>query len=343
MAFEITNSFLEEFDAMFYPFLQQQGSQLMQAVTQKQITGEMQYIRQQDVGEAHFVSDLGGITEYTPIRYDKRRLKPRAFECPIILNDYLMVQQGTPDPTQLAQQAANSCGKLLDRIIIDGLGGKSYTEASGVKTLSGADKVKDGDSAAKVVAEYDKTQTIAWNDCTLGAVINDNTASVKAGLSTAKINKAVQKLRSKFNYGPIFCVTSSYGATSGRADKRMASSEFNDIHAFMQGINNPYAGVDAFIISELVDGGKSKVNANGVYSENDGEDVEYAYIFSMNQVVLGTSMPIHMKNGINAERQMGETIVYRGMYDCTRLFEESVVRIEINKRPPKDEDSIWAK
>ena len=40
-------------------------------------------------------------------------------------------------------------------------------------------------------------------------------------------------------------------------------------------------------------------------------------------------MPLHMVNGLNAERHLDQVLIYKGMYDCTRLYEESVVRIEI--------------
>lgn len=339
MAFEITNSFLEEFDYMFHPFLEQQGSLLLQAVTQEPVQGDVKYIRQQEVGDAHFITDSGGITEYTSIKYDKRRLKPRAFACPISLNDFDLVRQGTPDPALLAQQAANSCGKLIDQIIIEGIGGVAYTESSGDKKLPGADKVSRGDTALEVVAQYDKTQTIAWNDCTFGGNTEDNTSFVKAGLSTSKIVKAVQKLQSKFNNAPIICVCSSYAAATARSDIRAASSDFNDIHAFMAGVNNPYAGVSAFVVSEQVDGGKSKVGDNGTYDAS-GINVEYAYIFAMNQIKLGVSMPLTLKNGLNAERYLDNVLIYKGMYDCARMFEESVVRIEINKNPKST--ATWA-
>lgn len=332
MSFELTNSFLEEFDFMFYPFLQQQGSQLMQCVTPEAVTGDVKYIRLQGVGQAHWVTETGGITEYTPIKYDRRRLKPRPFVCPIMLNDFDMVKQGTPDPGALAAEAANSCGVLIDELIIQGLGGTSYTESGGQKTLPGADKVTSGATAAAVVANYDKTQTIAWNDATMGGPLDGNNNYVNAGLSTAKINKAVTKLRAKHNFGPIVCVASNYANGTLRADKRVASSDFNDIHAFMAGANLSYGGVAAYVTSEKVDGGKSKVGADGKYSAA-GIDVEYAYVFCMNQIKLGASMPLTLKNGLNAERYLNNVLIYQGMYDCTRMFEESVVRIEINRNP----------
>lgn len=348
MAYEIDNSFLEEFDFMFRPYLQQQGSQLMQAVTPVEVHGAVEYFRQNQVGEARFRTDQGGTTEFTSIKHNRRRLKPRAFDCPISLDVIDMVMQGTPDPEGLAAQAANSCGILIDQIIIQGLGGTSYTEAEGEKKLSGAADtgMANNDVPNVVVSKYDKTQTISWNDCTLGGNSADNTSYVKAGLNTGKLQKAVQKLKSKYNYGPILCVGSSYAMATMRSDIRAASSDFNDIHAFMDGINNPYAGISAFIESEQVDGGKSAVKANGTGTANDGQgqatgvDVEYAYIFSMNQVLLGCSMPLTLKSGENPERNFDQVLMYTGMYDCTRMFEESVIRVEINKSPTSD--AQWA-
>lgn len=333
MAFEITNSFLEEFDFMFHPFLKQQGSKLMQAVTQMPITGDVKYIRQQDVGDAHWIESSGGITKYTTTKYDKRRLKPRAFACPIMLDEFDMIKQGTPDPSLLAAQAANSCGKLIDQIIIQGLGGTSYTESEGKKELSGAKSISAGSTKDALIVNYDKTQTVAWNDCTFGGNDDQNSMYVKAGLSASKLNKAVQKLLSKHNYGPIFCVGSNYAMATARADYRVASSDFNDVHSFMQGVNLPYCGISAFIPCEEVDSGTTCAKLTDGTYEKDTANVEYAYVFAMNQVVLGSSMPISLKNGTNAERYLNDVLMYRGAYDCTRLFEESVVRIEILKNP----------
>lgn len=344
MAYEITNSFIEEFDSLVYPFLQQQGSKLIQAVTQEPMTGGgVKYIRQNDVGKAFFVTDTGAITEYTPVMYDCRVLEARGFVCPVSLNDFDMVMQGgAPNPSQLAMQTGNRCGELLDEIIIGGISGPVQTKANGIKTLSGADKVTAGGTKEKLVANYDKTQTIAWNDCTLGGNSNQDSIHVKGGLNASKICKAVQKLQAKQNYGPIICVCSSHAASTLRADHRVASSDFNDIHAFMAGATNSYGGVSAFVTSELVDGGKSKAkNADGTYDANDGAEVEYAYVFCMNQIRLGVAMPLHLEMGQNAERYLSQVMLYKGMYGCIRMFEESVVRIEVNKNPEADAAFVY--
>lgn len=348
MSYSITNSYLEEVSFMFQPFLTQQGSKLMAAVRPEQVMGDIKYVRQLDVGEASWANESGGTTKYAATKYDKRRLKPRLFHCAIELEEFDMIKQGIPDAQMLAAQAANKCGKKIDEVIIQGLGGASYTESGGKKVLSGADQIASTATAtaankAQAIAEYDKTQTIAWNDCTFGGMDNQNSPYICAGLSSSKLNKAVSKLLSAENYGPLICVGSHYAMASARSDYRVASSDFNDIHSFAQGINNPYCGIAAFISCDMVDSGKSRIKPDGsmvALAANDRPDVEYAYVFAMNQIVLGSSLPIGLKNGTNAERYLNDVLIYRGAYDCTRLFEESVVRIEINKRPNSNFDAF---
>lgn len=339
VGFELTNSFLEEFDMTFHPYLEQRGSQLMNACVQEPVQGAVKYVRFQNVGDAHWVTSHGDPTNYTTIEYDKRRLKPVGLECAITLDAYDMVQQGTPDPGMLAQQAANACGRKIDELIIQGIDGPAYTEAEGEKELTGAKQVSSGASASSLVANYDKTQTIAWNDATVCGDLSESPLITHAGLSTSKIAKAIQKLREANNQvGPFICVTNSYGMLTLRGDKRASSTDFNDIHAFAQGVMNPYAGVDAFAECHSVIGGRSKAQANGTYSASGGKMVEYAWVYALPQIKLGCSMPLHMENGLNAERHLDQVLIYKGMYDCTRLYEGSVVRIEILR----DLDSVTA-
>lgn len=328
--FELTNSFLEEFDMTFHPYLSQRGSQLMQACVQEPVQGAVKYVRFQNVGDAHWVTSHGDPTNYTTIEYDRRRLKPVGLECAITLDAYDMVQQGTPDPGMLAQQAANACGRKIDECILQGINGTAYTESQGEVVLSGAESVTAGASPAAVVANYDKTQTIAWNDATACGDLTDSPLITHVGLSTSKIAKAIKKLKAANNQvGPFVCVTNAHGMLSLRADKRAASTDFNDIHAFAQGVMNPYAGVDAFAEIATTLGGKSKANADGIYSAGNGLNVKYAWVYALPQIKLGCSMPLHMENGLNAERHLDQVLIYKGMYDCTRLYEESVVRIEV--------------
>ena len=103
MSFDVSASFMEEFDFAFHRFLGQEGSVLLPCVSQEEVHGGIKYIRQAGVGEAHWISDVGGITEHAPVMFDRRRLKPRPFACPLAFNDFDMVMQGTPDTELLAQ------------------------------------------------------------------------------------------------------------------------------------------------------------------------------------------------------------------------------------------------
>lgn len=323
--YELTNSFLQEFDLTFHPFLEQRGSDLINACVQESVAGAVKFVRFQNVGDAHFVHSHGDPT--------KRRLKPIGIECAISLDEYDMIQQGTPDPGMLAEQAANACGRKIDELIIRGIDGPAYTESGGEKVLTGAAQVKNyvgSNTPMGVVMAYDKTQTIAWNDATACGDVSKNNILTNAGLSASKIAKAVKKLRAKNNrVGPFICVSNAHGMFSLRNDDRVSNSDFNDIHAFAMGVNNPYAGVDAFAETESVTHGKSKVDADGKFSADGGLQVKYAWIYALPQIRLGCSMPMHMVNGLNAERHLDQVIIYKGMYDCVRTYEDSVVRIEI--------------
>jgi len=301
-SFIVSNSFMDQFDYMFHGMLRQRGSKLMGMVINEEVVGETKSLRQASVGDAHWVTDVGGITDYTSIKYDKRILKPKPFECPIMLDKYDLVMQGTPDVGQLAQEAADSCGVLIDQLIIKGIGGTAKTSASGDVALPAS-------------------QTILWNDWSL-ALEADNPIAINRGLNTSKIAKAVQMLRAKFNSAPLICVASSYALSTLYADKRAANSLMNFQPALAAGQMNPYAGCDGFIPSEQVD--------NGI-STQANKNVEYAYIYAMDQIRLGSSMPLTLDYGKNAERGLNDVFIYRGMYDCLRMQEEAVVRIEITK------------
>jgi hypothetical protein len=302
MEFGISNSFLEEFDFMFHQMLKQRGSQLISVVQEEKVTGASKYLRQASVGEAHFVADVGCITEYTKIKYDKRELRPKPFECPIMLDKYDMIMQGTPDIGQLAQEAADSCGVLIDRIILEGIYGPAATAASGTVYLSG-------------------DQNIEWDSNPLTPASTEYPNAVIKGLNTGKVSTAVQMLRSKFNNAPLICVASNYALSTLRADPRAANSLFNaGGPALSIGQNSSYGGVDAFIPSEQVE---------KIGNAKDATYREYAYVYALDQIRLGSSMPLTMDYGKNAERGLNDVIIYRGMYDCVRMQEEGVVRIEI--------------
>lgn len=300
MAYDITNSFLEEFDYRFHSMLHQRGSALMDLVTVEPVVGATKYLRQSSVGDAHFVTSCGSPTEYVAIKYDKRKLEPKPIECPIMLDKYDLVMQGSPDIGMLAQEAADSCGKLIDQIIIKGISGPAYTAASGEVKLP-------------------ESQNIKYKDTLL--VDPEENEVIKDGLNTGKVAKAVQMLRSEYNNSPLICVASNYALATLRADKRAASSLFNTQPAMATGQNTPFGGCDVFVASEQVERGRAE----------DGKEIEYAYMYAIDQIKLGTSMPLTLDYGKNAERGLSDVLIYRGMYDCVRMQEKSVVRIEVFK------------
>ena len=333
--FIINNAWLTEFDAVFHEFLKYQGGTLIAGTMQEPVIGASKFIRQTTVGDAHFISTSGGTTEYATQKFDRRKLEPRDFACPIMLDDIDLRMMGTPSVDQYAQSAANSCGKLIDQIIIEGLGGKSYSEAAGGYVYLPSNPVVHAADATTGL-EYEDAQVIPWADYRMGDNSNGFASlAVKAGLNSAKIAKAVMKLRSKFNYGPIVCIGSEYAMMTLRADPKVSNSDFSPQHTLADGFLSSWGGVDAYIACQLVDGGKSNLTAAGAtVGDNSGADIEYAYVYSVQQVKLGVGSPLYLKNGLNAERYLNNVLIYQGAYDCTRMFEESVVRIEINKTPP---------
>jgi hypothetical protein len=337
--FNVTNAWLTEFDSVFHEMLRYQGGTLLNGVTPVDVIGAAMLIRQTEVGDAHFINTSGGTTEYATQKFDRRRLEPRDFACPILLDDIDIRMMGTPSVDQFAMGAANSCGKMIDKIIIGGLGGGSWSEAAGAKVnlpnySGGAVTAANSNPSA-----YDNTQYIAWLDYSIGDNVTTGTASlaVKAGLNSSKIAKAVMKLRSKFNHGPLICVASEYAMMTLRADPKCSNSLFSPQHTLADGFISPWGGVDAFVSCELVDSGNSFVNADASITNSTAVPtypVEYAYVYAMDQIKLGVGSPMHLKNGVDANRYLNNILIYQGAYDCARMFEESVVRIEINKAVP---------
>ncbi len=293
---------MEQVDVKFHELLRQRGSKLIQAVQQEQLVGDVKYMRQYSVGQASFVTDTGGITQYKTIDYARRRLQPKEFEHPISLNDFDLVRQGMPDTNMIATQMADACGVMIDKIIIDGLGGTAWTESGSIA--------------------FPASQTIAYNSTTYTRTGTDG-AAVENGLSASKVAQAVTMLQSEFVNSPIVLVANSRAMQSLRADTKAANSDFNSIQAFSAGIMNPYAGVSAFVQCEQVDWGADQTIGGVNYKRS------YAYAYAIDQVVLGTNMPLFLKAGQNPERGFNDALIYKGAYDCTRMQEKAVVRIEV--------------
>ncbi|MDR1983141.1 MAG: hypothetical protein LBQ08_05105 [Holosporaceae bacterium] len=301
MAFDISNSYMEEFDFMFHEMLKQRGTQLLPFVRQMPVQGDTKHLRQFNVGGAYFVDDTGGSTQYTQIYGDERTLRPRAFECPIELNKFDLVRQGTLNVQQIAQEAADACGVLIDDIILSGIYGPAKTKSSGSVSLPDSQIIG-----------------FAANDFSIAADVPDK---VKNGLNVSKVADSVQRLRTKFNRGSLICVASNYALTTLRADPKAANSLWNASGPSLSlGQNAPYGGVDAFVPSE-------RVEKNVTFSS--GNTGEYAYVYARDQIFYGESMPLTMDEGKNAERGLNPVLIYSGMADCVRMQEEAVIKIQV--------------
>ncbi len=346
-SFTIDNAFLTEFDSVFQTMLRYQGYTLIGGTIQENVIGANKLVRQMSVGDAIDITGQGATTEYIQTNYDRRRLEPKDFAASLLIDDVDMRQMGTMNLDQYAAEMANSCGKKIDQYILDGISGGSYSEAQGgMVTLPSTPTEKAVGSIDG--SEYDATQVIPWMDYRLG----DNnyghaSLAVKAGLNSAKIAKAVVKLRENFAHGALVCVASEYAMSTMRSDPRVANSLFGTQKTLADGsLTTPYGGVDAFIPCELVPkSNKSYVNDSGTISGTaNGVTVEHAYVYCVPHIRLGVGAPVYLKNGTDASRYLNQTLIYQGAYGCTRMFETAVVVIEIAKQTPassEDTQKAW--
>lgn len=306
MNFNLTASFFEEFDFMFHGMLRQRGSKLMPIIPEVPVNGEMRSIRQYNMGEPYFVETAGAPTMYSNMDFDRRILIPRAFKFPLTFDPFDLIRQGSPDVGQFAQEASDACGELIDKIIIGGIAGKARTSMNGDVILP-----------AKQYIKYTETP---YTSETSTEIAED----VRKGFNVGKLSKAVEMLTAAHNNAMIACVLSNRAQSQLLSDPRVASSIFNySGPALSQWQMAPYAGCSMFITSENVAKNVKTMKTN------DDKKVEHVYLFAVDKIKLGCSLPLTMDTGKNAERGLSDVIIYRGMYDCVRMQEESVVVVEI--------------
>lgn len=308
MAYNITNSFMDQFNILFQEMLTQRGSFLMPYCRIEQVIGNSQIVRQFDTRKAT-IGELNssGITEFSPILFDNRRLEPVLISKTISLNDTDMIRQGQPPVEQLAASCSQSCGAALDEIIINGIGGIAKTQSTG--------------SIALPLSQYICVNTRQYD--------NPDTL-VGQGLTPAKVAFAVALLRGKYNSPDLICVCSN------RAIGQLQSAE-RTVSSF--GIMTPFAGVQYLVASEavpkkakahLVSGGSLISADSTTVKESTNGEVELAYIFAREQIVLGCSREFGLKSAEDAHRNFDLVFQCKGMYDAVRMQEPSVIAIEIN-------------
>lgn len=336
--YDVSLSWYETIDRIVQAGLDQQGSKLMPYTVPKEVVGESIAVVQSFVGEARYIEGQGELTKFTPITFDKRRIMPKGIELDIHLNMIDAIKQGgIVDPGILASQCLNKIGKKVDEIILEGIGGGSYSYGAGKdKLLSGAKEV-----TAKIASNtpdknqiweyYDATQTIPWNDCTLLGNKDRTPLATQCGLSVAKINRAVQKIRAAYaGEGPLILYGSPYAMSTLMSDELCSNVLYNTQPAMSTGQANPVSGISAIVTGNIIETNqKSATKADGTKANGSPVNVEYAYIFAQQHIMLGCSLPMTMDQMKDAARSGDPVMFYKGLYGCTRMWEEAVVRIEI--------------
>ncbi|MGD9731269.1 MAG: phage capsid protein [Desulfamplus sp.] len=292
----INASYFEQVSQLLLPALKQRGSVLRSLVTEYPVVGDSEHIRAFDVGPASFLDEAGGETKFTSVDYSRRLLKPRTIQNSISISDEDMRKQYLQDPAYLASEISASLGVLLDRDII-------------VPGLQGIAKVSTDKTYTDVALPAENT--IAYNVTNL-----DNSGNLAEGLTPSKVSLAVSMLQQRFNSPNIYCVASSYILAQLRAHERSASALFNSQQAMQSGIMGPYAGVLGFFPCEQL---PKKVGDT---------TIEYAYVFCPEKIFLGIGADISMKAGEASTRNFNTIIQVKGSFDCVRMDEKSVIRIE---------------
>lgn len=316
MAYNISNSYSMQFDVLFQEMLRQHGSYLMPFVRYDTVEGESKTLKQFDTGDA-IIGEfaLSGNTEFSPVLYDNRKVEPRMVTKSIELRQEEMVRQAFPPVEQLAASCSEACGSALDKIIINAIGGTAKTASSGDVSLP--------------LTQYICADTTAYG--------NAGTTLMGQGLTTQKIAFAVAQARRKYNSADLVCVCSNVAYGQLMCDERAASSLFNRQQAMANGFMTPYAGVQAFITSEhvpVVTGHKATGGtihtADSTTASSSGTNVELAYIYSKQQIVLATNMEFSLDAGKDPHRNFSMIYQCKGMYDAVRMQEEAVIAIEVN-------------
>jgi len=309
MAFSITNSFMDQFNILFQEMLGQRGSYLMPYTRMEEVIGNSQIVRQGELNSS-------GITEFSPILYDHRKLEPKPISKTISLNEVDMIRQGQPPVDQLAATCSQSCGAALDKVIINAIGGVARTQSSGDIPLP--------------LNQYICVDTMIYG--------NKGDQLSGQGLTTQKILQAVAILRAKYNIPQLVCVCSNAAYGQLIMDERAASSVFNVQRSMASGFMTPFAGVDFFVTSEKtpkhekahLHTGGNLITADSNTAKKVDSEVELVYVYAKDQIVLGSNKPFAMKSANDAHRNFDLVFQCVGMYDAVRMQEESVVAIEVN-------------
>lgn len=308
MSFEITESFVNELNTYFWDFLEQKGSRLINHVRIENVQGHSKIVSQFDWRDS----------EDSTVQNESRILEPKPITQRITVSNTDIIRQGKqPTADKLAEKLATNCVADIDKIIINGINGRTRTLQS--------------EDIELPISQYICVDS--WQH------VNSGNTLVGQGLTTQKILQAVTHLRQKHN-SALICVCSNKALGQLMPDKS-ASELLIRAQDIANGCKIPYAGIDFFIALEAV---PKKVRAHLSAGDNlkmiDSEtakqskvgEVELAYVYASDQIALGCNKEFTLQVVENAGRNFDWVFQYSGKYDAVRIREDAVVAIEVNAR-----------
>lgn len=276
--------------------LNKKGSQLINHVRIEKVQGDSQIVPQLDWSD----------TEEVKIQNENRLLEPKLIkEIKITLSDVEVTRQGEPTADELAEKLAMSAATVIDKIIINGIGGMAKTQSSG--------------DIALPLSQYISVDTIQLGN-------NGNTL-LRQGLTSSKIISAVEALNKKLYNPALICVCSNRAMEQLKINKET----WKVFHPITKVFNIQ------FVVSELVPkkikahlhtGGDLITLDSKTAKESDAGEVELAYMYAKDQIVLGSNMEFELKFGKDSNSDW--VFQYLGQYDAVRMREDAVVAIEVN-------------
>lgn len=200
-----------------------------------------------------------------------------------------------------------SAATVIDKIIINGIGGMAKTQSSG--------------DIALPLSQYISVDTIQLGN-------NGNTL-LGQGLTSSKIISAIIALREKSHNADLICVCPNRAMEQLKTDK----NAWKVFHPITKGFEIQ------FVVSELVSqkikahlhtGGNIITLDSETAKESKAGEVELAYVYASDQVVLGYNKEFTLHAGEDAGWNFDWVFQYLGQYDAVRMREDAVVAIEVN-------------
>jgi len=318
----ISASFKEMVYDQFDLLMGQRGTKLLRYLPNQSITlGEVGRVRQVKLSDAYYKDEFGGKSQFANATYGNRLLFPRAFRCNLNFDQDISYKQGTSDAEVLAMEAVAKCSNKIDEIIIKGVSGPNRTDTGNV--------------------ELDASNTIRWYDNGgnkggefLGNPGDYDPIAIESyrGLNVSKITKASELLDTNDSYGMKICICSDYDYRTLKQDPRAASMLTNYAGPVLStGQMMPFAGIQDFVTVKGLPTGLSDKRVQGQPDNPANHTVSYAYVVDISRLMIGYHYQVYMEWGKLGEIDNSDALYVKGSYDCTRLEEKAVIRIEVQR------------